>query len=209
MAWCTIADTSARYSNGQVKTMSQQNADAPLSSHLRVRIDGLFLQMNRRELRIVEKLVHQSEPKPLLLLVNAINHLGDGWIYLPIALYVIALQEWKLLVALIAGVAISHLFYGSTKRRIARVRPCNFAVSIPSRSRCLDRYSFPSGHCMTLSVVSFLLCWRHPEAIPIFAAALLLLCWARVASGQHYPTDLLAGIGVGYFVGTSVALCLF
>ncbi|ADV83425.1 phosphatase PAP2 family protein [Terriglobus saanensis] len=188
--------------------MSQVNTDVTLSSTYRARIDDLFLRMNQREVHVVAKLVRYSEPKPLLLTVNAINQLCDGWIYLPIALYVVVLREWRLLVALITGVALSHLFYGSTKPRFARVRPCNFVENIPSRSRCLDRYSFPSGHCMTLSVVGFLLCWQHHAAIPALALGLLLLCWARVASGQHYPSDLVAGIGVGYFVGTTVALIL-
>jgi undecaprenyl-diphosphatase len=61
---------------------------------------------------------------------------------------------------------------------------------------------------MTLSVVGFLLCWQHHGAIPALTSGLLLLCWARVASGQHYPSDLIAGIGVGLFVATSVALWL-
>jgi|SRR6187402_48222 len=189
--------------------MSQVNVEVTLSSTYRTKLDDLFLRMNQREVRVVAKLVQHSEPKPLLLTVNAINLLCNGWIYLPVGLYVIFLREWKLLAALVAGVTISHIFYGSTKPRFARIRPCNFSESIPSRSRCLDEYSFPSGHCMTLSVVSFLLCWQHHAAIPVLAIGLLLLCWARVASGQHYPSDLVAGIGVGYFVGTTVALCFF
>lgn len=189
--------------------MAQKNADAPLSSTFRTRIDDVFLRMNHREIHVVVRLVRHSESKPLLLLLNAINRLCNGWIYLPIAIYLVALREWKLLAAIILGVSVSHLFYGTTKPRFARVRPFNFDGNIPSRSRCLDRYSFPSGHCMTLSVVGFLLCWQHHAAIPAVAVSLLLLCWARLASGHHYPSDLVAGIGVGYFVGTSVALCLF
>lgn len=165
--------------------------------------------MNRREVGIVATFVRHSESKPLFLTAAAINQLCNGWIYVPVVLYVTYMREWKLLVALVAGVSIAHLFYGSAKPRFARVRPCNFTETIRSRSRCLDLYSFPSGHCMTLSVVSFLLCWQHHALIPGLVATLLLLCWARVASGQHYPTDLIAGIGMGSFVGTSVALCLF
>jgi undecaprenyl-diphosphatase len=188
--------------------MSSKIAIAPFSARSRVRIDALFLRMNHREIPLVVKFVRLSEPKPLVLLVNTINQLCNGWIYLPVALYVIYLREWKLLFALITGVVVSHLFYGSTKPRLARVRPCHFAENIPARTRCLDIYSFPSGHCMTLSVVGFLLCWHHHAAIPALAFGLLLLCWARVASGQHYPSDLVAGIGVGSFVATSVALWL-
>jgi undecaprenyl-diphosphatase len=189
--------------------MAQKNAENPLSSVFRTRCDSLFLWMNCKEIRVVAALARHSERKPLLFLVNAINQLCNGWIYLPIGICVVALREWNLLAALILGVVVSHLFYGSTKPRIARVRPCDFNEEIPTRSRCLDRYSFPSGHCMTLSVVGLLICWQHHAAIPAVTMGLLLLCWARVASGQHYPSDLVAGIGVGYFVGTSVALCLF
>ena len=188
--------------------MSPKNTITNFSSTSRAVTDKIFLRMNYSELRVVVKLVRLSEPKPLLVFVNAINRLGNGWIYLPVAMYVIFLREWRLLFALVAGVSIAHLFYGMTKPRFARIRPCHFAENIPVRSRCLDQYSFPSGHCMTLSVVGLLFCWQHPAAIPALTAGLILLCWARVASGHHYPSDLAAGIGVGSFIATSVALWL-
>lgn len=189
--------------------MSSTNALAPLTSSSRARIDALFLRMNHREIPWVVQLVRLSEPRPVRLLADAINQVCNGWIYVPLALWVIALHEWKLLFALVAGVVVAHLLYGSAKPRLARERPFHFATNIPHRGRCLDQYSFPSGHCMTLSVVGLLLCWQHRTAIPALAFGLLLLCWARVASGQHYPSDLIAGIGVGSFVATSLALCLF
>ena len=192
-----------------MKTASQRDARAELRHSSRTRLDDLFLRMNSREVGIVATFVRHAESRPLLWTALAINQLCNGWIYVPVVLYVGYLREWKLLVALGAGVSIAHLFYGSAKPRFARVRPFHFTQSIPVRSRCLDLYSFPSGHCMTLSVVSLLVCWRHHALIPALAAGLVLLCWARVASGQHYPTDLIAGIGVGSFVATSVALCLF
>jgi len=61
---------------------------------------------------------------------------------------------------------------------------------------------------MTLSVVGVLLCWQHHAAIPLLTAMVLLLSWARIAAAHHYPTDLIAGIAVGLFVGVPVAAVL-
>ena len=155
--------------------MSQRDAKAEFQPSYRDRMDDLFLRMNLREVRIVARFVRHSERRPLLWTATAINQLCNGWIYVPVVLYVAYLREWKLLAALAVGVSIAHLCYGSAKPRFARVRPFNFTESIPIRSRCLDLYSFPSGHCMTLSVVSLLVCWQHHALIPELAAGLVML----------------------------------
>jgi undecaprenyl-diphosphatase len=171
----------------------------------RTQVDRFFLRMNRREISIVSSVMRHSQPRALSAVLNATNRLCDGWIYLPIVLWLMLMGEWRLMVVAALGAAVSFLLYFSAKPWIARMRPCHFAEHLSTGMRCLDQYSFPSGHCMTLSVVGVLLCWQHHSAIPVLMAMVLLLSWARVAVAHHYPTDLIAGIAVGLCVGVPLA----
>ena len=174
----------------------------------RAGLDQLFLRMNRREISIVSSVMRRSKRRPLSALLNVTNRLCNGWVYLPLVLWLSLLREWRLLLVAALGTAISFALYLSAKPRLARMRPCHYAEDLSTGTRYLDLYSFPSGHCMTLSVVSVLLCWQHHAVIPLFTAMVLLLSWARIAAAHHYPSDLIAGIAVGMCVGVPVAAML-
>jgi undecaprenyl-diphosphatase len=164
--------------------------------------------MNHREISIVSSVMRHSQRRPLSALLRATNRLCNGWIYLPLLLWLLLQREWRLLLVASLGTVVSFLLYFSAKPRFARMRPCHFAESLSTSTQYLDLYSFPSGHCMTLSMVSVLLCWQHHAAIPLLAGMVLLLSWARIAAAHHYPTDLIAGIAMGLFVGVPVAAVL-
>jgi undecaprenyl-diphosphatase len=188
--------------------MAQTSNGSAHQNVYRAQVDRLFLRMNRREISIVSSVMRHSQPRAVSALLKATNRLCDGWIYLPIVCLLLLMGEWRLMLVAALGAAVSFLLYFSAKPRFARTRPCHFAENLSTGMRCLDRYSFPSGHCMTLSVVGVLLCWQHHAAIPLLTAMVLLLSWARIAAAHHYPTDLIAGIAVGLFVGVPVAAVL-
>jgi undecaprenyl-diphosphatase len=50
--------------------------------------------------------------------------------------------------------------------------------------------------------------WQHHAIAPILFGAVILLCWARMATAHHYPSDLIAGIGIGVAVGVPIARTL-
>jgi len=174
----------------------------------RDRVDRFFLLLNQREIAIVAAVMHRAQSRPLSLIAHITNTLCDGWIYGLLLLFLASLREWRLTMVAAIGVVISFSFYFATKPQFARIRPCNFDLSLQTKARCLDRYSFPSGHCMTFTAVAAVLCWQHHAIILPIACGLLLLSWARLAAAHHYPTDLIAGIGVGLSVGIPMAACL-
>jgi len=181
------------------------NATQPV---IRARVDQLFLRMNRKEISIVSSVIRHSQPRALSALLRTTNYLCNGWIYIPLLLGLMLLREWRLMLVASLGTAVSFLMYYAIKPRFARMRPCHFAENLSTGTRYLDLYSFPSGHCMTMTVVSVLLCWQHHAAIPVVTAMVLLLSWARIAAAHHYPSDLIAGIAVGVGVGVPVAAVL-
>lgn len=177
-------------------------------SAFRAKIDRAFHRLNHIEIPVVAKVVSLSQPVALRKLLNATNFLTDGWIYFPLLLFLLIEKRWRLLCVSALGVAICFALYFLTKPSLARIRPCHLSAAIAGQPRCLDRYSFPSGHCMTLTVLGVLLSWQHRAAIPFLLSAVVLLCWARMASAHHYPSDLIAGIGIGLAVGVPLARIL-
>jgi undecaprenyl-diphosphatase len=91
------------------------------------------------------------------------------------------------------------------KQAVARPRPPGF-----DNTYLGVVYSYPSGHVLeavTIYGIIAVLVWRSslPRivriAVPIvFTAIIILVAIARVAVGEHYPSDVLAGLlaGIGF-----------
>jgi undecaprenyl-diphosphatase len=103
-------------------------------------------------------------------------------------------------------VALAAVTAGSeaVKELVARPRPPGFDNTVLGVV-----YSYPSGHVLeaaTIYGIIAVLLWRSSlpavvrVAIPIvFSVVVALVAIARVASGEHYPSDVLAGLfgGIG------------
>lgn len=65
--------------------------------------------------------------------------------------------------------------------------------------------SFPSGHAAAVSAVAAVLILRRRTLAASFVATLgvVLISLSRLYLGQHYPTDVAAGIGLGAAVGAA------
>lgn len=190
------------------RDMGPNNCGAGVVSVYRAKVDRMFLRLNCTELPLVARVTEFSRTKPIRVLLTLTNFLYDGWIYALLLVFLVLRKDWRLLFVTGLGVAIGFIFYWAMKPWLARIRPCNLSPMRTIRARCLDRYSFPSGHCMTLTVVGILVGWRYHAVFPILLVMLLLLCWARMAAAHHYPSDLIAGIGVGLFVAIPLGIIL-
>jgi undecaprenyl-diphosphatase len=81
--------------------------------------------------------------------------------------------------------------------------------ALESLLKPLDRYSCPSGHCMTVAALSLPIGFVMPGFAPALVALLVLIGWARLAAAHHYPSDLVLGTLMGYGVAWPVSqLCL-
>lgn len=108
---------------------------------------------------------------------------------------------------LTANLTTAGLIYG-LKQTTRRTRP-----------DASDRESFASGHS-SLAATNAALFSANLEALPLTPPARSILrgsgyalawgtAWARVEAGQHYPSDVLAGLALGHFVARTVEASLW
>ncbi len=62
--------------------------------------------------------------------------------------------------------------------------------------------SFPSGHATFFSALAVSLFLKHKQIGILYIVVALIISLARVASGVHFPIDILAG----WILGTTIAL---
>lgn len=159
------------------------------------------------EQAIVRFVVQGSRRPTICRITSAINRLGNGWLYFGVLALVVALEtERAFRPTLAAGLSLLVAFacYAWIKPRLARLRPCDADPAANSGIAPLDKYSFPSGHCMTASAVALPLLLSFPGAqLAIFAVG-VVIAWSRLACGHHYLTDVVAGTILGAVVAAPI-----
>jgi membrane-associated phospholipid phosphatase len=107
-----------------------------------------------------------------------------------------------------AGVLVTNGAIEGLKRATRRVRPEDRG------EEGVDAESFPSGHSGTAFSLATLT-QRNLESMPIPETArwglsagtytlAASVAWARVESGKHFPTDVLAGAAIGHFLSAFI-----
>lgn len=172
-----------------------------------LRLSRRFAHAAEAELRIVRRISTASRWPAVRTCVVIINGLGDGWIYALAGAAVFArlgLAASRVVVTAVAAAAVSHLIYAVVKRRTKRLRPFERDANIESVARILDRYSFPSGHCMTITAVAVPIIDAIPAWWPAAALTWVVVALCRLLAGHHYPSDLAAGALLGLLVSIPV-----
>ena len=111
----------------------------------------------------------------------------------------------------VAGDVANHFFWALMatsifvvviKRAVRRTRP---AIDIQALDPP-DRYSFPSGHSAAAFALAIAMFGAVPLLAPVLIVVASLVAYGRMYLGVHYPLDVLAGVGIGVFTGSIVAL---
>jgi len=147
--------------------------------------------------------LHVAE-KPGLLRRLAIffGHSGDSWFWgIGLALVIwLGSAQWKQVAwALLLGIALTAIVVLVIKFSVRRSRPAGEWGQIYRKA---DPHSFPSGHAARAAMLAVLGLALGPAWF-----GLLLLIWAplvglaRVATGLHFVSDVLAGWLLGIIMG--------
>ena len=162
--------------------------------------------INDLELDACRRINALSRWRAVKALFTAVSRLGDYPAWVGFGL-VCALQQSDRLgffvVHTLATAAVGIVVYTVLKRRLVRERPYITHGEIECGTAPLDRYSFPSGH--TLHAVSFAIFYGsyEPSLLFVLVPFALLVAASRVILGLHYPSDVVAGAGLGAAIATA------
>ncbi len=133
---------------------------------------------------------------------------GLGAALVLVAVYVLDPgRRWRL-PRVVAATAAAGLTANLVKAMIGRTRPHAYDIA----SSALESFqgwwtlgaggstqqSFPSAHTATAVGLALALAWLYPRGRWLFAALALLVACQRMQCGAHFPSDTLAGAGVGW-----------
>jgi undecaprenyl-diphosphatase len=161
--------------------------------------------------------IHQFASPTLDRVMLTVTHLGNPSIVIPLACMGFSWLVWRrqrtiaivFAINCVGGAVLST----GLKLLFGKPRPALWPQIITETT-----YSFPSGHALGSMVLygfwAYLLARRFPKFSPaIYAGAVLLISGiglSRLYLGVHWPTDVLAGYGVGFlWVSGCIALLRF
>jgi undecaprenyl-diphosphatase len=81
-------------------------------------------------------------------------------------------------------------------------------AKVPSR-RLIRRPSFPSGHSAGYFASAAALSICFPALTPLFMTVAALGAYSRIYCGVHFPSDVLAGSGIGLLFGWTLGPFLY
>ena len=163
-------------------------------------LSTFLARVDAAEYGICRRLNRGAANSSLRAIFKMASRLGDGLIWY-VLLALLPLLYGAGAIRPVIVMALTGLLglglYKVLKKVFVRERPFITHASISLAAAPLDRYSFPSGH--TLHAVSFTLqaVALFPELGWVLVPLALLIAASRVVLGLHYPTDVLAGAGIG------------
>jgi undecaprenyl-diphosphatase len=142
-----------------------------------------------------------SQERLIGKVVGLCSHLALGAVCYP--LYVVLFSLWPQGRALIAQVAAADIAglvvlmafrYATRRQRPPRRRDHKYIIP-------WNNYSFPSGHAVRAFAIAVVLTVSGPAWCVLTLPVACVIALSRVTLARHYPSDVLAGVGIGVLSG--------
>jgi undecaprenyl-diphosphatase len=131
-----------------------------------------------------------------------LSRLGDGYFYafVGIALFIIDYElALKTVPAGLIAFALEVTVYKLVKNKTKRDRPFRSVPEInPLMPPPPDKFSFPSGHTAAAFVMATIFGTILPVLFFPLAVLAALIGFSRIYNGLHFPSDVLAGMMLGF-----------
>lgn len=134
-----------------------------------------------------------------------LGNAGIVWIAIAAILWVNSRTRWVGIAVFLAIALDVVVTNGILKPLIARPRPFLLDLSITPLITPPTGFSFPSGHSVSSFAAAFVLYRLLPKGYGIPAITLaVLISLSRIYLGVHYPSDILAGLLLGFAIAKVV-----
>lgn len=133
---------------------------------------------------------------------------NNGLVWIVISLFLMIKKEYRKigLYALLALILVTVLGNGILKNAIGRVRPFVGIEGMELLIKEPRSFSFPSGHTAISFVMASVLVHKIKRMrIPLYILA-SLIAFSRLYLFVHNPSDIVAGIALGFLCSTFIIL---
>jgi undecaprenyl-diphosphatase len=154
------------------------------------------------DIRFLTSIIALEGTKRLSAIIPWFSHSGNGYYYpfVPLLVYIASpATGLRFLSAGLIAYSLELPLYKLVKHLIKRDRPCEALADVHRRIVPSDRFSFPSGHTAAAFVMAVLIAHFFPLLTVPAVGWAVLVGLSRIYLGVHYPTDILAGMGLGMF----------
>lgn len=149
-------------------------------------------------------LIQDSLRSPILTsFLEFMTDLGNnGYVWIALAVLLMTIRKCRkagltTMLALVINVILAN---GILKHLVQRPRPFDTYGGLQVLIHRPADWSFPSGHASASFAAAFVLYHYLPKKFSIVMFVLAaLISFSRLYLGVHYPTDVFAGVFVGYF----------
>jgi undecaprenyl-diphosphatase len=138
--------------------------------------------------------------------LRCISRLGDGWLWLALAIALWLRGYSAALQAELLAVLLAVLVFIPLKDTVARTRP--HGARDWSRFIASDKYSFPSGHANTAFAVATAVSFEWHRLAWLLLPVAILISITRVACGHHDWIDVFGGAALGVVCGAAATIMM-
>jgi undecaprenyl-diphosphatase len=134
--------------------------------------------------------------------LSAVSRLSDGiaWFALASGLAFLGPHGERCALHMLFAGAAAAVLYKLLKKCTGRERPCVKLSDVQLLVPPIDQFSFPSGHTLHAVTFTIVAIAYYPDLAFVLVPFTALVAYSRVALGLHYPSDVIAGAGVGALV---------
>lgn len=158
-----------------------------------------LLSLDGNSLLWIQENLRRDWLDPIVMLVTSLGN--GGWFWLTVLILMLGTAKYRKvgkagILAMAIGFVLTNLLL---KNIVGRIRPYEAVEGLTYLVRKPADASFPSGHSTCSMAASLTMFAMLPRKMGIPALVLgILVCLSRLYVGVHYPTDVLAGMLVGW-----------
>ena len=164
---------------------------------------SFWLSIHHTDIKIITRMYALRGYVACLPWARAISFMGDGWLYLLVALLSLLSHGlnhpyfWMLLL----GFLFERPSYYLIKNTLKRQRPFHL-LKQPAYLEPSDEFSLPSGHTSAAFLFAVISATFMPQYLIAFLLMATLIGLSRVVLGVHFLSDVFLGaiLGISYAI---------